>query len=119
MARPQAGVNPTNCAALVAESGRPGRVTNRRTCHRLFAAASEVGVTLEQGVYAGLLGPNFETPAEVRMLRILGADAVGMSTVMEAIAARWIGLRVVGVSLVTNAGAGLSPTPLTHEERSG
>jgi inosine/guanosine/xanthosine phosphorylase family protein len=83
---------------------------------RLLDAAASVDVDLAEGVYVGLLGPTYETPAEVRMLGILGADAVGMSTVMEAIAARWIGLRLVGVSLVTNAGAGLSPTPLTHEE---
>lgn len=83
---------------------------------RLHAAGRSEGETLSEGVYAGLTGPSYETPSEVRMLRILGADAVGMSTVMEAITARWAGLRVCGVSLVTNAGAGLSPTPLTHEE---
>lgn len=79
------------------------------------AAAAE-GVGLAEGVYAGLLGPAYETPAEVRMLGVLGAHAVGMSTVMEAIAARWVGARIVAVSLVTNKGAGLSPTPLSHEE---
>lgn len=83
---------------------------------RLHAAAEAAGVSLAEGVYAGLLGPTYETPAEVRMLRVLGADAVGMSTVMEAIAAHWSGLRVCGVSLITNPGAGLSPTPLSHEE---
>lgn len=83
---------------------------------RLRAAGEAEGVELAEGVYAGLLGPSYETPAEVRMLRALGADAVGMSTVMEAIAARWAGLRVCGITLVTNAGAGLSATPLTHEE---
>ena len=83
---------------------------------RLLVSAKAEGVTLEQGIYAGLLGPSYETPAEVRMLRTLGADAVGMSTVMEAIAARWAGMRLCGVSLVTNAGAGLSATPLTHQE---
>ena len=67
-------------------------------------------------MYAGLLGPSYETPAEVRMLRTLGADAVGMSTVLEAIAARWVGLDVCGVSLVTNLGAGYSGQPLTHAE---
>lgn len=83
---------------------------------RLRSAAEAAGVTLQEGVYAGLLGPTYETPAEVRMLRVLGADAVGMSTVMEAIGARWVGMRVVAISLITNKGAGISPTPLTHDE---
>lgn len=83
---------------------------------RLRAAAEAEGIELAEGVYAGLLGPSYETPAEVRMLRTLGADAVGMSTVLEAIAARWIGLDVCGVSLVTNAGAGYTGQPLTHED---
>jgi purine-nucleoside phosphorylase len=82
----------------------------------LRAAGAAEGVPLEEGIYAGLLGPQFETPAEVRMLRGLGADAVGMSTVLECIAGRWAGLRVCGVSLVTNAGAGYTGEPLTHEE---
>lgn len=82
----------------------------------LKAAGIAEGVELAEGVYIGLLGPSYETPAEVRMLRTLGADAVGMSTVLEAIAARWVGLRVCGVSLVTNAGAGYTGQPLTHEE---
>ncbi len=79
-------------------------------------AAADTGVALEEGVYAGLTGPMYETPAEVRMLRTLGADAVGMSTVLEAIAARWAGMELVGVSLVTNAGAGVTGEPLSHEE---
>jgi purine-nucleoside phosphorylase len=83
---------------------------------RLHAAGRAVDVALDEGVYLGLTGPTYETPAEVRMLRTMGADAVGMSTVMEAVAANWAGTRVCGVSLVTNAGAGLSPTPLTHAE---
>jgi purine-nucleoside phosphorylase len=82
----------------------------------LVAAGRAEGVELTQGVYAGLLGPQYETPSEVRMLRSLGADAVGMSTVLECIAARWTGLRVCGVSLVTNAGAGYTGEPLSHEE---
>jgi purine-nucleoside phosphorylase len=83
---------------------------------RLHVAGRAEGVELAEGVYAGLLGPSYETPAEVRMLRGLGADAVGMSTVLEAIAARWAGLSVCGVSLVTNPGAGYTGEPLTHEE---
>jgi len=82
----------------------------------MHAAGKAEDVPLEEGVYAGLLGPTYETPAEVRMLQTLGADAVGMSTVMEAIAARWAGLRLCGVSLVTNPGAGISDHPLSHEE---
>jgi purine-nucleoside phosphorylase len=83
---------------------------------RLLAVGRDEGVTLEQGVYAGLMGPQYETPAEVRLLHALGADAVGMSTVLECIAARWVGLKVCGFSLVTNAGAGYTGEPLTHEE---
>ncbi len=83
---------------------------------RLHAAGRAEGVALEEGVYAGLVGPQYETPAEVRMLRSLGADSVGMSTVLECIAARWAGLKVCGVSLVTNAGAGYTDEVLTHDE---
>ena len=87
-----------------------------RLREKLHAAGRAEGVDLADGIYAGLLGPQYETPAEVRMLRTLGADAVGMSTVLECIAARWAGLEVCGVSLVTNAGAGYSGEPLSHEE---
>jgi inosine/guanosine/xanthosine phosphorylase family protein len=83
---------------------------------RLHAAAQAEDVELVEGIYVGLVGPNYETPAEVRMLARLGGHAVGMSTVLEAIAARWAGLEVVGVSLVTNAGAGYTGAPLSHEE---
>jgi purine-nucleoside phosphorylase len=83
---------------------------------RLHAAADAEGVALAEGVYACLLGPSYETPAEVRMLGTLGADAVGMSTALEAVAARWAGMRVCGVSLVTNPGAGLSGGTLSHAE---
>jgi purine-nucleoside phosphorylase len=79
-------------------------------------AARDENLALEEGVYIGLTGPSYETPAEVRMLGALGADAVGMSTVLEAIAARWAGIELVGVSLVTNPGAGVTGEPLTHEE---
>jgi inosine/guanosine/xanthosine phosphorylase family protein len=83
---------------------------------RLHAAGVAEGVPLSEGIYVGLVGPNYETPAEVRMLASLGGHAVGMSTVLECIAARWVGLEVCGVSLVTNAGAGYSGAALTHEE---
>ena len=87
-----------------------------RLRERLHAAGAAAGVELEEGIYVGLTGPTYETPAEVRMLAGLGGHAVGMSTVLECIAARWVGLEVCGVSLVTNAGAGYSGEPLTHEE---
>ncbi|OLR91116.1 purine-nucleoside phosphorylase [Actinokineospora bangkokensis] len=83
---------------------------------RLRALAREIDPTLVEGVYAGLPGPHFETPAEIRMLRVLGADLVGMSTVHEAIAARAAGLEVFGLSLVTNLAAGMTGEPLNHEE---
>ena len=83
---------------------------------RLHAAADAEGVALADGVYACLLGPSYETPAEVRMLARSGADAVGMSTALEAVAARWAGIKVCGVSLVTNPGAGLSGAQLSHAE---
>lgn len=86
-----------------------------RLRRRLFAAAAAEGIHLEEGVYVGLTGPNYETPTEVRMLA-RGGHAVGMSTVLECIAARWVGLEVCGVSLVTNAGAGYTGEPLSHEE---
>jgi purine-nucleoside phosphorylase len=83
---------------------------------RLHAAGEGEDVPLAEGIYVGLTGPSYETPAEVRWLAGLGAHAVGMSTVLECIAARWVGLEVCGVSLVTNAGAGYTGSPLTHEE---
>lgn len=83
---------------------------------RLHAAGKAEGVELSEGVYVGLMGPNYETPAEVRLYAASGGHAVGMSTVMECIAANWAGLEVCGVSLVTNAGAGYTGAPLTHSE---
>jgi purine-nucleoside phosphorylase len=79
-------------------------------------AASDTGVALERGVYAGLLGPSYETPAEIRMLATLGADAVGMSTVPETIALRQLGVKVGAVSCITNLAAGRSKEPLSHQE---
>jgi len=83
---------------------------------RLRALAGTIDPTLEQGVYAQLPGPHFETPAEIRMLRTMGADLVGMSTVLEAIAAREAGVEVFGLSLVTNLAAGMTGEPLDHAE---
>jgi len=79
-------------------------------------AAKAAGVTLAHGVYAALLGPSYETPAEIRYLRTIGADAVGMSTVPEAIVARHMGVEVLGLSCITNMAAGVLPHPLNHEE---
>src|SRR5690349_23567733 len=83
---------------------------------RLRELARQADRSLTEGVYAGLPGPHYETPAEIRMLRTLGADLVGMSTVLEAIAARAAGLEVFGLSLVTNLAAGLSGQPLSGDE---
>ncbi len=79
-------------------------------------AALKADIKMHEGVYAGLLGPCYETPAEVRLLKVLGADAVGMSTVFETIAARHMGLKVLAISCLTNKAAGLSSQKITHEE---
>lgn len=83
---------------------------------RLRDLARTVDGSLPEGVYAQFPGPHYETPAEVRMARVLGADLVGMSTALEAIAARHAGLEVLGLSLVTNLAAGIQQTPLSHQE---
>jgi purine-nucleoside phosphorylase len=82
----------------------------------LRTTAERLGVTLREGVYAAVLGPSYETPGEVRMLRLLGADAVGMSTVPEVIVARALRMRVAGVSCITNAAAGVTGAALSHAE---
>ena len=96
----------------------PSRFTDLTEVYsgRLRAMARELDPSLPEGVYAGLPGPHFETPAEIRMLRTAGADLVGMSTVMEAIAARHLGAEVLGISLVTNPAAGLSQEPIDHKD---
>ena len=83
---------------------------------RLRGVAREIDPSLDEGVYAQFRGPHYETPAEVRMARIMGADLVGMSTALEAIAAREAGLEILGISLVTNLAAGVSDEPLSHAE---
>lgn len=78
--------------------------------------AAELDIDLKEGTYVQLTGPAYETPQEIAMLRLLGASAVGMSTVCEAVAANHMGMKIVGISCVTNLAAGISPVPLTHEE---
>ncbi|WP_429840985.1 purine-nucleoside phosphorylase [Brevibacillus sp. FIR094] len=85
----------------------------RKLAHEV---ASEQGIQLREGVYAGLLGPTYETPAEIRMLRLLGGDAVGMSTVPEVIVARHMGVKVLGISCISNMAAGILEQPLSHDE---
>lgn len=103
-----AGEAPGNAASARVYDEELGQAFDR--------AAREAGVVLECGVYAGVLGPSYETPAEIRMLGWLGADAVGMSTVCEAQAARAAGLRVVGISCITNLAAGIAKRPLRHPD---
>ncbi|MEL6179427.1 MAG: purine-nucleoside phosphorylase [Myxococcota bacterium] len=83
---------------------------------RLLAAAQELGIPLKRGVYAGVLGPSYETPAEVRMIRTLGGSAVGMSTVPEVIVAVHAGLRVAGLSCISNVAAGVTDDPINHDD---
>lgn len=85
-------------------------------CEMVRAGAQNIGVPIKSGVYAWFSGPSFETPAEVKMAGVLGADTVGMSTVPEVILARFLGLKCVGISNITNMGAGLSQTAITHEQ---
>jgi purine-nucleoside phosphorylase len=98
--------------------GYPGRFTDLTGLYsaRLRALARQADPTLAEGVYAALAGPHYETPAEIRMLAAAGADLVGMSTALEAIAARHLGAEVLAISLVTNPAAGLSAEPLDHAE---
>jgi purine-nucleoside phosphorylase len=111
------GRNPLVGAALAGEGRFPDMTEAYDAELRGFAktAAREQGIALEEGVYCALLGPSYETPAEIRMLQRLGVDAVGMSTVPEVIAARARGVRCVGFSIITNAAAGLG-APLDHAE---
>lgn len=113
------GKNPLvgpNDAALGPRFPDLTRAYDAELCDAARAAARDGGVQLREGVYAAMLGPSYETPAEIRMLRTLGADAVGMSTVPEVIALRHAGVRVGAISCITNLAAGISPTPLDHSE---
>lgn len=92
------------------------RVYDEEMGRAVLEAGEKLGQELRQGVYLQWQGPNYETPAEIRMFRTLGADAVGMSTVCEAIAARHMGLRVCAISCITNMACGILPQPLSHEE---
>ena len=89
---------------------------NRQCIDLLKNSGQDLKLPIRQGVYVGLLGPTYETPAEVRMLRTVGGDAVGMSTVPESIAANHLGVRVCGISCITNLAAGIAQQKLTHEE---
>ena len=79
-------------------------------------AGNDIGIDLQEGIYMALTGPSYETPAEVRMARTIGADAVGMSTVPEAMVASWAGMKVIGISCICNSAAGVSTVGLSHEE---
>ena len=91
-------------------------VYSRELQELVIEEARQLGVTLRRGIYAGLAGPSYETPAEIHMLRACGADAVGMSTVPEAIVARQMGMKVLGISCITNMAAGINENPINHEE---
>ena len=91
-------------------------VYDRELCGVIRTSAKKLGVPLREGVYMQFPGPAYETPAEIRMARALGADAVGMSTACEALAARHMGLRTAGVSCITNLASGMLDRPLSHEE---
>lgn len=114
-------INLTACSPLVGVDPPPplaGRFVDMTTTYtpRLRVLARTIDPSLHEGVYAGLLGPQFETPAEIRMLAAMGADLVGMSTVLEAIAARHLGAEVLGLSLATNLAAGLQPDEVDADE---
>jgi purine-nucleoside phosphorylase len=91
-------------------------VYSKRLRHVASDTARAQGLALAHGIYAALHGPSYETPAEIRYLRTIGADAVGMSTAPEAIVARHMGLEVLGISCITNMAAGVLPQPLVHDE---
>lgn len=106
----------SNLEALGTRFPDMSAIYDRQLGKRINEAARELDIPLREGVYAQLTGPQYESPAEIRALRALGADAVGMSTACEAIAANHMGLRVAGISCVTNLASGMNATPLSHAE---
>lgn len=93
-----------------------GNVYDKELRHVIKRTAALAGIQLQEGVYIQLTGPNYETPAEIRMCRTLGADAVGMSTACEAVAANHMGMKTCGISCISNMAAGITANPLTHKE---
>lgn len=91
-------------------------VYSRALQEMVVEAANSLGIEVRRGIYAALSGPSYETPAEIHMLRSFGADAIGMSTVPEAIVARHMGMKVLGISCITNMAAGISDSPINHDE---
>lgn len=91
-------------------------IYNKELRELIHSCSKELGISLKEGVYLQLTGPSYETPAEIRMCKILGASAVGMSTAVEAVAANHIGMKICGISFISNLAAGISESPLSHEE---
>lgn len=113
------GVNPLigeNDATLGDRFPDMSEVYNHSLADLALAKGKELGLTVQKGVYAAMSGPSYETPAEINMLRIMGADAVGMSTVPEALVANYCSMRVLGISCITNSAAGVHPSRLSHAE---
>lgn len=111
-------LNLTGTSVLLGQSNfhDMSAIYSQKAREEILKLAKTQGTTLHSGVYAGMVGPQYETPAEIRMLRHLGADAVGMSTVLEAMQAHVLGLEVIGFSCLTNWGAGMGDAKLNHEE---
>ena len=110
---PLAGPNPDEFGTRFPDMSE---IYNKELRAILREAADELNITLYEGTYLQTSGPNFETPAEVRFFRSVGADAVGMSTAVETIAANHMGMKICGITFISNPAAGLSKNPLTHEE---
>jgi purine-nucleoside phosphorylase len=110
---PLVGVNDDSLGPRFPDMSEAYSKSYREAAHRV---AEELAIPLSEGVYAAMLGPSYETPAEIRYLRTIGADVVGMSTVGEVIVANHMGIRVLGISCVTNMAAGILPQKINHEE---